>query len=88
MVDFYNHESIGTELPKNNGYAVGKSWSDVQVAMWREDLENGTIFKWELYADGRFPVWWLDNVLNNFTPIEQILLSVPPSLKNCVRINP
>lgn len=56
--------------------------------MWREDLENGTIFKWELYTDGRFPVWWLDSVLNNFTPIEQILLSAPQSLKNCVRINP
>jgi hypothetical protein len=65
LLSLYNHESYGTRLSPNNGYAVGKQYLNLQVTMWREDLAAGLIFKWELYDDERFPHWWLDSVLDN-----------------------
>lgn len=65
LLSLYNHESYGTELSKNNGFAVGKKYLNVQVAMWKEDLQRCWISKSELYEDGKYPSWWLDSVLEN-----------------------
>lgn len=65
LLSLYNHESYGTELNQNNGFAVGKKYLNVQVSMWREDLIRGWICKSELYEDGKYPEWWLDSVLDN-----------------------
>lgn len=45
---------------KYNGFAVGKHWMDVTIAMWREDLRTGMLFKKELQAD--FPEWFLKKI--------------------------
>ena len=49
---------------ENNGYAVGKKWMDVTVAMWNEDIEKGLLFPFELYEDKDFAGWhwWLDKI--------------------------
>jgi hypothetical protein len=62
-VSLFNHESYGTPLTPNNGFAVGKQYLNLQVTMWREDLRRGWIFKHELYEDENYPHWWLDSVL-------------------------
>lgn len=43
-------ESNGKQLtsPQSNGFAVGKGWMDVNIAMWKEDIQNGLLFQWEL----------------------------------------
>jgi hypothetical protein len=42
-------ESAGIPLETLlNGYAVGKGWMDVNIAMWKEDIAKGLLFKWEL----------------------------------------
>lgn len=64
-LSLYNHESYGTELSSNNGFAVGKQFLNVQVTMWREDLRRGWISKAELYGDENYPHWWLDSVLKD-----------------------
>lgn len=64
LLSLYNHESYGLPLSPKNGFAVGKQYLNVQVTMWREDLRRGWIFKHELYADDRFPHWFLDSVLD------------------------
>lgn len=64
MVILFNHESYGHPLNQNNGFALGKKWLNVTLAMWLEDIALGTLFKFELYEDGKFPHWWLDKVLN------------------------
>lgn len=46
---------------KPNGFVVGKHWSDVQLKMWRVGLKEGTLGIEELYEDGKYPFWWLDN---------------------------
>lgn len=63
MIEMFNHESYGTSLSSNNGFAVGKKWLNVTVSMWREDLKRGDLFIWELYDDPNLPDWWLDSVL-------------------------
>ncbi len=63
-LSLYNHESYGTSLSPNNGFAVGKQYLNLQVTMWREDLRRGWIFKHELYEDETYPHWWLDSVLS------------------------
>lgn len=77
LLSLYNHESYGTQLSDKNGFAVGKKFLNVQVTMWREDLANHSIFKWELYEDERFPQWWLDSVLGNETDLETIMEARP-----------
>jgi hypothetical protein len=65
-LDMYCFETFGTPLPaaaKLNGFALGKQWMDVAVAMWKEDLKAGLLFRSELYSDPAFPHWWLDRVL-------------------------
>lgn len=48
---------------KYNGYAVGKRLMDITVKMWKEDIENGLLAKFELYEDETLPNWWLNKVL-------------------------
>lgn len=61
-IDLFNHEAYGEKIKSNNGYALGKKWLNVQVKMWKEDIQNGILFKHELYNDGKFPHWWLDSI--------------------------
>ena len=77
LIELYNNESYGTPISSNNGFAIGKKFLNVQVTSWREDLEKGLIFKWELYTDSRFPHWWLDSVLDNSHDLSTIMLSCP-----------
>ena len=63
LQSLYGRESYGATLSANNGYAVGKQYLNLQVTMWREDIRDGLLAKWELYEDARFPHWWLDSVL-------------------------
>ena len=35
---------------------------DVQLAMWKEDIEHGLLDIGELYDDPTFPHWWLDKI--------------------------
>lgn len=63
--EMYLSESRGFPIRPTNGYLVGKKWLSVQVAMWREDIAKGLLFKDELYRDERFPRWWLDRVLKD-----------------------
>lgn len=63
------HETFGEiECSPNNGFFHGKWLSSLTVAMWREDIQNGLLFKFELYDDRNYPDWWLDGVLKNLTP--------------------
>lgn len=61
-IELFNHESYGIPVRNNNGFAVGKKWLNVQVTMWKEDMEKGLFFKHELYSDPKFPHWWLDSI--------------------------
>lgn len=64
LIDLYNSESYGTPFNEGtNGYSLGKKWLNVTVKMWLEDIELGTLYKFELYEDPRFPSWFLDGVL-------------------------
>lgn len=68
MLELYNHESYGTPMTSirpYNGYAVGKHWLNVTVAMWREDIRDGNLFRHELYESSIYPHWWLDSVLKS-----------------------
>lgn len=62
IVELFNHESFGTDISSNNGYALGKKWMDVQITMWKEDIQKGLLFTSELYDDPLFPHWWLDRI--------------------------
>ena len=68
MVDMFNSESYGTELPnpKHNGYFIGKQWMGVTVSMWKEDISKGYLRRTELYDDPRLPHWWLDKILKDY----------------------
>lgn len=49
-----------------NGYANGKHWLNVTVAMWLEDIAAGLLFKHELYVEFEKSYhWWLDKVLKD-----------------------
>jgi hypothetical protein len=65
MLSLYNHESYGTPLSQKNGFAQGKKMLNLQVSAWKEMLREGTLAKFELYEDSRYPEWWLDSVLQN-----------------------
>jgi len=49
---------------KYNGYAVGKHWMDVTVAMWNTDIRERILCRYELYEEFPDWHWWLDRVLN------------------------
>jgi len=64
LIELYNYESYGGKLPKNNnGFMHGKKMLNLNVTSWKEDIEAGLLFKFELYEDPNFPHWWLDRVL-------------------------
>lgn len=62
-VRFYNYETFGTPIVKYyepyngmfNGYAVGKHWMDVNMAMYKEDLLARNLTKFEIYSDPDVP---------------------------------
>ena len=63
LTAMHEHESRGVGKPSLlNGFAVGKKWMDVTVAMWLEDIPR-MLAPVELYQDPAFPHWWLDKVL-------------------------
>ncbi len=65
LLEMYEYESFGTPIKdhQRNGYFIGKQWMDVNVSMWKEDIQKGILFRCELYNDPTFPHWWLDKVL-------------------------
>ena len=67
LLSLYNHESYGTSLSPDNGFAVGKKYLNLQVTSWRGAIRLGIIAKFELYEDPMFAQyhWWLDSVLKD-----------------------
>lgn len=67
LLSLYNHESYGTTLSVNNGFAVGKKWLNVQVAEWKKSIVEGTLCRAELYADEKYANYhdWLDSILED-----------------------
>ena len=64
LEEMYHYESMGGPSPDDrNGYLIGKRYMDVNIAMWKEDIEKGLLFKSELYADPAYPEWFLDKIL-------------------------
>ena len=49
--------------PPFNGYLIGKRFMDITVAMWREDIPQGILYKYEL--EEHYPKWWLDRVIGD-----------------------
>ena len=66
LIELFNHESYGTPCSSKNGFLVGKQHLNVNVTMWKEDIEKGLLFKSELYSDGNFPEWWLDSIFRGW----------------------
>ena len=65
LIELYNFESYGgSKCRQNNGFMHGKKMLNLNVEMWKEDIELGNLFKFELYQDEKFPRWWLDSVLS------------------------
>jgi len=63
MLELFLSESYGdVHCKPTNGFYIGKRWLNVTVAMWKEDMDNGTLFKKELYDDPNIPNWWLDKI--------------------------
>lgn len=67
LLALYNHESYGSKLNPDNGFAVGKRYLNLTVTDWRADITEGLLYKHELYEDELFADyhWWLDSVLKN-----------------------
>jgi len=61
-VELFNSESYGGRVDPKNGFSVGKTYLNVHVKMWKEDIESGILRKHELYEEGLFPHWWLDSI--------------------------
>ena len=73
MLELFLSESYGdVECKPNNGYSLGKKWLSVNVEMWKEDLQKGNVFLWELYEDDDIPSWWLDKVFKKIDPRQRI----------------
>jgi hypothetical protein len=62
LIELFNAESFGSEVSPKNGFALGKKWLNVNLAMWLEDIERGLFRASELYADPKYPTWWLDQL--------------------------
>lgn len=76
MQEMYEFESFGrgtlsisgfnTSEKRPNGFAVGKKWLNVQVTAWlvekNQDSNFWRIIQPELYADKRYPHWWLNRI--------------------------
>ncbi len=64
--DMFLYESRGIPIPqreRRNGFQLGKQWMDINVAMWKEGIAEGTSLRREFYEDPNYPHWWLDKVL-------------------------
>ncbi len=62
LLEMYRHETYGEPLSNPmNGYALGKKWMDVTVAMWKEDLLTGILIYQELLND-HYETWFLDKL--------------------------
>ena len=59
----YETHGVAINEPYKNAYFVGKQWMDVNIKMWREDIQTGILTKHELYSDNTFPRWWLEKIL-------------------------
>ncbi len=66
-LEMFLHESIGSSIKDSNGFYWCKHNMDITLAMWREDLIAGNLFKFELLTDPLFEdhLEWLENWLNN-----------------------
>lgn len=62
LLELYLSETFGDKVSPKNGFAVGKKYLSVHVEMWREDIRDGILFKYELYEDEKFPHWWLNSI--------------------------
>lgn len=62
-LNMFIFESQGVSIPnvENNGFALGKKWMDVTIAAWKEDINKGLLFPFELLDDG-YPEWFLKKV--------------------------
>ncbi len=69
MLELYYSESYGDKCSELNGFYHGKKLLNISVAMWKEDIYNGLLRKYELYDDPDLPDWWLDKVLKNFVHV-------------------
>jgi hypothetical protein len=63
-LNLYESHGMG-QCKWNNGYFIGKQYMDVTLKMWKQDIKEGLLFKWELYEGDKYPKWWLDKVLRN-----------------------
>ena len=63
ILEVYMWETHGLAVGTDNGYAIGKRWLNITVSAWREDIRAGLLWPEELYADTRFPAWWLKGVI-------------------------
>lgn len=52
---------------KYNGYFVGKFLMDINISMWKEDIENGYLFKIELLEDNSLSKikWFIEKILKD-----------------------
>jgi hypothetical protein len=65
-LELFLSESYGDVLCKhNNGYYWGKKWLNVNVAMWKEDINKGLLTKIELFEDPLIPNEWLHQIFNH-----------------------
>jgi len=63
MLELFLSESYGdVKCNSRNGFYIGKKYLNTTVAMWFEDIENKTLYKYELYNDPNLPDWWLDKI--------------------------
>jgi len=66
MLELYISESYGdVDCEPNNGYYIGKRMLNITVAMWKEDISKGLLFKCELYDDPNLPDWWLHKIFKS-----------------------
>lgn len=67
LIDMFNSESFGTPVDeRKNGYYIGKQWLGVTTNGWKDDLEKGYLFLYELYEDPRLPDWYLDQIFGSY----------------------
>lgn len=67
LVAMYLFESFGEDTVNKitNAFFIGKQWMDLTLKMWVEDIEQGYLFKFELYKDPKYPSWFLDRVIGD-----------------------
>lgn len=62
-MEMFTFESTGKgSVGELNGFALCKKRLDITLAMWKEDIVNGLLTKYELIQDG-YPESWISRVL-------------------------